>query len=79
MSHRPIGRRPLLAAGVALATPALAQPRWQPDRPVRWIVAYPAGGGSDNCLSQCYVYCVSAISPNQFDYVESFCFSKIDF
>ena len=47
MSMRPIGRRPLLGAGLALATPALAQPRWQPDRSIRWIVAYAAGGGSD--------------------------------
>ncbi|MDO9708056.1 Bug family tripartite tricarboxylate transporter substrate binding protein [Paracraurococcus lichenis] len=48
MSPRPTGRRPLLAAGLAaLAAPALAQARWQPERPVRWIVAYPAGGGSD--------------------------------
>ncbi len=47
MSVEPIGRRSLIALGAALATPALAQPRWQPERPIRWIVAYPAGGGSD--------------------------------
>jgi tripartite-type tricarboxylate transporter receptor subunit TctC len=47
MSRHRLGRRPVLAACLALATPALAQPRWQPDRPIRWIVAYPAGGGSD--------------------------------
>ncbi|MBK1657956.1 Bug family tripartite tricarboxylate transporter substrate binding protein [Paracraurococcus ruber] len=52
MSVTPRGRRPLLAAGLAalatpLAAPALAQPRWQPDRPIRWIVAYAPGGGSD--------------------------------
>lgn len=39
-------RRHLLAAGAALAaTPALAQ-RW-PSQPIRIIVPYPAGGGSD--------------------------------
>lgn len=47
MSRPALGRRPLLAAGVLLAAPAMAQPRWQPERPIRWIVAYPAGGGSD--------------------------------
>lgn len=44
MPH-PIGRRPLLAAaGSLLAAPALAFP----DRSLRWIVAYPAGGGTDS-------------------------------
>ncbi len=40
------GRRALLAAAAAapLALPALAQT----DRPIRWVVAYPAGGGTDN-------------------------------
>jgi tripartite-type tricarboxylate transporter receptor subunit TctC len=45
-------RRPLLtlAAGIAApslaATPALAQPAY-PDRPIRFIVPFPAGGGTD--------------------------------
>ncbi len=34
-----------LAAGVAL--PALAQAQAWPAKPIRWVVAYPAGGGSD--------------------------------
>ena len=38
-------RRALL--GTLLATPALAQPRWQPDRTVTIIVPSPAGGGTD--------------------------------
>jgi tripartite-type tricarboxylate transporter receptor subunit TctC len=46
-------RRGLLAAGLALAAllhaaPAAAQPAaGYPNKPIRWIVAYPAGGGSD--------------------------------
>ncbi len=39
-----IGRRTL--AGLALATPALAQPEW-PSRTIRWIVAFAAGGAAD--------------------------------
>ncbi len=41
-------RRPLLAlaAGAFLAPAARAADGW-PDHPLRWIVAYPAGGGSD--------------------------------
>ena len=39
-AHR---RAVLLGAAAALAAPALAFP----DRSIRWIVAYPAGGGSD--------------------------------
>jgi tripartite-type tricarboxylate transporter receptor subunit TctC len=54
-----LSRRALLAAaaaaaaGVPLAGPARAQPAAgsaassYPNRPIRWIVAYPAGGGSD--------------------------------
>ncbi len=58
-SKSPLSRRALLAAaaaaaaGVPLAGPARAQPAAgaaassYPNRPIRWIVAYPAGGGSD--------------------------------
>ena len=41
-------RRTLLhAAPAALATPALGQAPWQPDRPIRAIVPFPAGGATD--------------------------------
>ena len=40
------GRRALLAAGVACAGPARAQ-GWAPARPVRMIIPFPPGGGSD--------------------------------
>jgi len=44
------GRRGVLAAGLAAAAPARAQPRAEaafPQRPVRLVVAYPAGGSTD--------------------------------
>ncbi len=41
-------RRSLLATGfAALATPVLAQPAWSPTRPVRIIMPFPPGQGSD--------------------------------
>jgi len=36
-----------LAIASALAIPMLAQADTWPSKPVRWVVAYPAGGGSD--------------------------------
>lgn len=39
-------RAALLVAGAALAAPAAAQQAY-PAQPIRWIVPYPAGGGSD--------------------------------
>ncbi|NUZ04237.1 Bug family tripartite tricarboxylate transporter substrate binding protein [Piscinibacter koreensis] len=47
MRFCPARRRTLLAAASTLAAafPALAQ-TW-PAKPIRWVVAYPAGGGSD--------------------------------
>ncbi len=43
---------PLLAAAPALARPAfsqggLAQPAWAPDRPIRLVAPFAAGGASD--------------------------------
>lgn len=41
-------RRALLAAALAsLALPALAQPAWSPNRPIRWIVGFAPGGVGD--------------------------------
>ena len=40
-----VTRRAALATG--LAAPALAQPRWMPDRPIRMIIPWPAGGSAD--------------------------------
>jgi tripartite-type tricarboxylate transporter receptor subunit TctC len=47
MQNHPIGRRAALAlAGSALAAPALAQADF-PSRPLRMIIPFPPGGGSD--------------------------------
>ncbi|HEY4251711.1 MAG TPA: tripartite tricarboxylate transporter substrate binding protein [Roseomonas sp.] len=46
-ARRGFGRRPLLAAaGMLLAAPALAEAAW-PNRPVRILVGFPAGGTTD--------------------------------
>lgn len=37
----------VLALASTLVVPALAQAQAWPNKPVRWVVAYPAGGGSD--------------------------------
>ncbi|WP_165585368.1 tripartite tricarboxylate transporter substrate binding protein [Roseococcus sp. SYP-B2431] len=50
MSHLPLRRRRLLAASAllpSLAAPALAQEAPWPSRPIRIVVPYPPGGGSD--------------------------------
>ncbi len=36
-----------LAIAATLIAPAIAQAQAWPNKPVRWVVAYPAGGGSD--------------------------------
>jgi tripartite-type tricarboxylate transporter receptor subunit TctC len=48
-----IGRRVMLAAGTLLACPAIAQDAW-PSRPIRVIVPYPPGGGSDTVARLIY-------------------------
>lgn len=40
-------RRSLLAAGLVLPGLAAAQPGWTPQRPIRLIIPYPPGGGTD--------------------------------
>jgi tripartite-type tricarboxylate transporter receptor subunit TctC len=37
----------LAASAAALAAPAVLAQSWQPDQPIRWVVPYPAGGGTD--------------------------------
>jgi tripartite-type tricarboxylate transporter receptor subunit TctC len=48
-----VGRRALLVAGAALASPAVAQDRW-PSRTIRVVVPYPPGGGSDTVARLIY-------------------------
>ncbi len=48
-----INRRALLAAGTVLACPAVAQETW-PSRPIRVVVPYPPGGGSDTVARLIY-------------------------
>lgn len=40
-------RRHALALAAALATPLAHADSWPQGKPIRWVVAYPAGGGSD--------------------------------
>lgn len=52
MTHVTATRRTLLCASAALSSllalaPLAAQAQAWPTKPVRWVVAYPAGGGSD--------------------------------
>ena len=52
MTHVTATRRTLLCAFAALSallglSPLAAQAQAWPNKPVRWVVAYPAGGGSD--------------------------------
>lgn len=48
MTSHPIGRRAALTlGGVALAAPALAQSGGYPNRPIRMVIPFPPGGGSD--------------------------------
>jgi tripartite-type tricarboxylate transporter receptor subunit TctC len=42
-----ISRRRLLIAALALGAAAAAHADTWPSKPIRWVVAYPAGGGSD--------------------------------
>ncbi|HEY8612220.1 MAG TPA: tripartite tricarboxylate transporter substrate binding protein [Roseomonas sp.] len=42
-----LGRRALMGAGLAAALPAMPALAAYPDRALRWVVAYAAGGGTD--------------------------------
>lgn len=44
----PLRRRSvILATGAWAATQAMAQPAWDPSRPIKLVVTYPPGGGAD--------------------------------
>jgi tripartite-type tricarboxylate transporter receptor subunit TctC len=47
MNRFTTGRRALLGAGLAAALPAMPAFAAYPDRALRWVVAYAAGGGTD--------------------------------
>jgi len=47
MTHALSRRLLSMALASALIAPAMAQSQAWPNKPVRWVVAYPAGGGSD--------------------------------
>ena len=47
MTEYRIARRAILTAGVVAAAPLRSARAAYPDRPLRWIVAYAAGGGTD--------------------------------
>ncbi|MFH5924399.1 Bug family tripartite tricarboxylate transporter substrate binding protein [Roseomonas xinghualingensis] len=47
MKDTTLGRRALLGAGLAASFPAMPALAAYPERPLRWIVAYAAGGGTD--------------------------------
>jgi tripartite-type tricarboxylate transporter receptor subunit TctC len=42
-----ITRRFMIAAAAFLLSPLAASAQWSPTQPIRWIVPYPAGGGTD--------------------------------
>lgn len=47
MRLAPTRRHALVLAATALAAPLALADTWPQGRPIRWVVAYPAGGGSD--------------------------------
>ena len=57
-------RRGVLAAGLALAAPAIAQPVW-PTGPIRFIGIFPPGGGTD-ILSRLWCQRMAEITGEQF-------------
>lgn len=47
MTHPITRRSALVLASAAIATPLCSFAQAWPSKPIRWVVAYPAGGGSD--------------------------------